>query len=140
MMTGLSLNRFLQAIYLSRENVVYLLPVEHFLVEQGRGNGVQARRCCSRRRALALSKHCVTIALQLCVYLLGGGLAEVPLALHLLAEEDRLFLLAVVEGTEVLAHAPLADHLSRDLRGPLYVVARPGCLVVEDDLFRRPSS
>ena len=59
-----------------------------------------------------------------------GGLREVA------AEEDLLFLLAEGHRTELLAHAPLADHLARELGRLLDVVAGAGRHVAEDQLFR----
>src|SRR5208283_4806496 len=88
MMTGLSLNRFLQAIYLSRENLIYLLPVEHFLFEQGRGNGVQCVHVVQDER-FCLVEASRDDVFQLLVYLVRRGFAEVSLTLHFLAEEDH---------------------------------------------------
>ena len=54
---------------------------------------------------------------------------------ELLAQEDRLFLLAVGEGPEGVAHAPLADHLAGHLRGLLDVVLGARGDLAEGQLF-----
>ena len=58
-----------------------------------------------------------------------GGLREVA------AEEDLLFLLAEGQRAELLAHAPLADHLAGELGRALDVVAGAGGHVTEDELL-----
>src|SRR5208337_2795247 len=114
---GLPLNRFLQAMHLFHEKGFYLLPVEYLPFEQGFGNDVQGIDVVEEDgpRLFEASAH---DRLQLGVYLVRRVLAEVPLALHLLAQEDGLLFSPVVERSELLAHAPFADHLPRDLSGP----------------------
>jgi hypothetical protein len=51
------------------------------------------------------------------------------------AQEHGFFLLAVGEGTELLAHAPFAHHLAGDVRRTLDVVAGAGREATEDDLL-----
>src|SRR6266849_3166790 len=68
----------------------------------------------------------------------GGLLGVVDLLGEVAAEEDLLLLLAEGHGPELLAHAPLAHHLARQLGGALDVVARPGRHAAERELLRRP--
>src|ERR1700730_18826723 len=65
-----------------------------------------------------------------------GLLAEVLGSGHLAAEEDVLLALAEGERAHLVGHAPLADHLAGHLGGLLEGVARPGRLLLEDDLLR----
>ena len=55
----------------------------------------------------------------------------------LLAQEDRLVLLAVGDRTEHVAHPPFAHHLARQLGGLLDVVLRSGAGFVVDQAFSR---
>ena len=89
----------------------------------------------SVRSRVARSYCSVTIALDLVVDLEGGGLGVVLVPVELLAQEDGLLLLAVGEGPERLAHAPLADHLPRHLGRLLDVVLRSGRDLAEGRLL-----
>src|SRR5204862_197756 len=64
-------------------------------------------------------------AAHLGVDLDGGLLGVVDLLREVAAEEYLLFLLAEGHRPELVAHAPLAHHLARQLGGALDVVARP---------------
>ena len=52
-----------------------------------------------------------------------GGFAVVPMSCDLFAEEDLSCGLAVCQRPQALRHAPLRDHLARQHRGPLEVLA-----------------
>src|SRR5438128_723217 len=67
----------------------------------------------------------------------GGLLRVVDLLREVAAEEDLLLLLAEGHRAELVAHAPLAHHLVRQLGGPLDVVARPGRHAAERELLGR---
>src|ERR1700683_2645089 len=56
------------------------------------------------------------------------------------AEENLLFALAEGHRAEFLAHAPLANHLARQLGGLLEIVAGASGHVPEDQLFRGASA
>ncbi len=58
-----------------------------------------------------------------------GGLGVVDPLGEVAAEEDLLFLLAEGHRAELLAHAPLADHLAGQLGRPLDVVRRRRCVM-----------
>ena len=74
----------------------------------------------SRTSRVDLERHCVGIV--------GRG---APVA----TEEDLALLLAERAGPDRVTHAVLGDHLPRDLRGALDVVAGPRRDVARDDLL-----
>src|SRR6266849_8481566 len=67
----------------------------------------------------------------------GGLLGVIDLLREVAAEEDLLFPLAEGHRPELVAHAPLADHLARQLRRAFDVVARPGGHAAQRQLLRR---
>src|SRR5581483_4154383 len=66
-----------------------------------------------------------------------GRLRVVDLLREVPAEEDLLLLLAEGHRTELLAHAPLADHLPGEIGGALDVVTGAGRHAAERELLRR---
>src|SRR3989304_9494337 len=102
---------------------VYLDRVQDLFLKEGLGKPVQ-RAHVGLEELFRLGVVLDDYLLYPFVYLFSLLLSEVPPLSHLLAEEYMLFLLAEGNGPELVAHAPLADHLARELRGPLYVVAR----------------
>src|SRR5207247_1097513 len=70
----------------------------------------------------------------------GRGGRRVPEATVHASElaQDLVLLLAEGHRAELVAHAPLAHHLARQLGGALDVVARPGGHAAEGQLLRRP--
>ena len=66
-----------------------------------------------------------------------GGLSRVVLVIRVVAaEEDLVLRLAKHLRTKLLAHAQARDHLARDLRGALEVIAGTGGDVVAEELLR----
>src|SRR5208283_2827698 len=123
-------------IHFLLQKVIYFLSVEHLFFKQSRGDDMQGIDVSEEKalRPLEATRH---NRFQLGVYVLCGAFAEIPLAMHLLAQKDRLLFSPIIERPHLFAHAPLTDHLPGDFRGPLYVVARSGRLMVEADLFGR---
>ena len=64
----------------------------------------------------------------------GGVFRVVAVLRDFAAQEDRFFLFAEGQGPE-RAHAPLANHLSRDVGGALDIVAGAGGDVSEENFF-----
>src|SRR5262245_57242397 len=75
---------------------------------------------------------------HLAVDLHGRALGVADLLREVAAEEDLLLLLPEGHRAELVAHAPLAHHLARQLGGALDVVARAGAELRQDQLLRRP--
>src|SRR6202165_1548463 len=65
----------------------------------------------------------------------GGGFAVVAVLRDLASEENLLFFLAEGQPPQV-AHAPFANHLARQFRGPLNVVASARRHLAQEKLFR----
>src|SRR5271157_1219341 len=139
MIRGLSSNRCLHPIPEFLNFSVYLLPVEDFFCEKVLGNGVQDIAVVTENAAGPV-KAISHDPLQLRVYVLSGLIAEIPLALHLLAQEDKLLFFAIIQRSEFLAHTPLTDHFSGYFRGPLNVISSTRGLMVEHQLFGSPST
>src|SRR5207244_3182481 len=74
-------------------------------------------------------------AADLVVDLHGRGLGVLRPLREVPPEEDLLLLLAVGDRPELLAHAPLAHHLPRQLGGALEIVAGAGGHVAEHELL-----
>src|SRR5262245_35934929 len=74
---------------------------------------------------------------HLAVDLHGRALGVAYLLREVAAEEDLLLLLPERHRAALVAHAPLAHHLARQLGGALDVVARAGAELRQDQLLRR---
>src|SRR5262249_9586326 len=118
------------------EDGLDLLGVERLALDERVGERVEL--LAAERQELAdLAVLLLDDPADLLVDLDRGLLGVVLLARAVVAaEEDLLFLLAVRERPELLAHAPLAHHLARDVRRLLDVVARARRHAAEDDLLR----
>ena len=111
-----------------------LVRVEDFPSQQLVGDAQQNRFLLGedRTRARVLIHHEL---LHFLVDALRRVFAVVLGLRDLAAEEDLLFLLAERERAHVLAHAPFADHLAREFRDALEVVAGAGRQVPVRDLL-----
>src|SRR5581483_10722681 len=111
-----------------------LVRVEHFAREQLVGDLHEGRLLAGEQLRGAL----ILIGDELLHFLvdLDRGVFAVVLVLgDLAAEEDLLFLLAEGERPHRVAHAPLADHLARELGRAFEIVAGAGRQAVHRDLF-----
>src|SRR5690606_11360814 len=111
-----------------------LLGVEDLAREQLVGDGQQ--RCLVRDEQVA--RPLVVLHDQLLDFLIdadGRVLAVVLRLRELAAEEDLLFTLAERERAHRIAHAPLADHLARQVGDPLEVVAGARRLLARGDFL-----
>src|SRR5438552_1683156 len=103
-------------------DVVDLGAIEHLALEQRLGHLVEHLDVAAEQQLGALvGLH--DDAPHLGIDLHRGRLRVVDALGEVAAEEDLLLLLAEGDGPELLAHAPLADHLVRELVGALEVVA-----------------
>src|SRR5213083_1376061 len=119
------------------EDLVDLAAVDRLALEERLGHLVEHLEVAAQEELRALV-GLEQDAAHLGVDLDGGLLGVVDLLREVAAQEDLLFLLAEGHGPELLAHAPLAHHLARQLGGALDVVARPGRHAAERELLRRP--
>ncbi len=112
------------------------LAVDGLLVEQGPGHGVEAAPvpCQHLEGALLLGPEDL---LDLVVDDLAGVLGVVPRVHEVLAQED-LALRAPRHGADLVAHAPLADHLAGQLGVADEVVAGTGRQVAVDEQLGGP--
>src|SRR3954471_18736179 len=118
------------------ENHLDVLRVDHLALQKSGRNLVERRTVVADDlpRGLVAGVYEPTHFL---VDLDGGIFREVAMLLQFATEEDLLIFLAEGDGSK-LAHAKLADHLARQLRGLLDVVAGTGGHGVEADLFGDP--
>src|SRR5436309_3645156 len=117
------------------QDLVDLGAIEDLALEECVGHLVQHLDIATEKqlRPLVGLQH---VAADLLVDLDGRRLGVVDLLGEVPPEEDLLLLLAEGHGAELLAHAPLADHLVAELGGALDVVAGPGGHVAEHQLLR----
>src|SRR5437667_1180051 len=118
------------------EDLVDLGAVDRLALEERLGHLVEHLEVAAQEELGALV-GLEQDAAHLGVDLDGGLLGVVDLLREVAAEEDLLFLLAEGHGPELLAHAPFAHHLARQLGGALDVVARPGRHAAERELLGR---
>src|SRR5437870_1632237 len=117
------------------QDLVDLGAIEDLALEQRLGHLVEHLDVASEQQlGVLVGLH--DDAPHLGVDLHRGRLRVVDALGEVAAEEDLLLLLAEGDGPELLAHAPLADHLVRELGGALEVVARAGGYVAEHQLLR----
>src|SRR5216110_2771869 len=119
------------------EDLVDLCAVDRLALEERLGHLVEHLEVATQEELGALV-GLEQDAAHLGVDLDGGLLRVVDLLREVAAEEDLLLLLAEGHRAELVAHAPLAHHLARQLGGALDVVARPGGHAAEGQLLRRP--
>src|SRR5207302_2951620 len=116
------------------QDVVDLGAVEHLALEQRLGHLVEDLDVAPQQQlGVLVGLH--DDAPHLVVDLHRGRLRIIDALGEVAAEEDLLLLLAEGHGTELLAHAPLADHLVGELGGALDVVAGAGGHVAEHQLL-----
>src|SRR5437660_5823744 len=116
------------------QDVVDLGAVEHLALEQRLGHLVEDLDVAPQQQlGVLVGLH--DDAPHLVVDLHRGRLRIIDALGEVAAEEDLLLLLAEGHGTELLAHAPLADHLVGELGGALDVVASAGGHVAEHQLL-----
>ena len=89
-------------------------------------------------QALGLGIGPIDQPLDLGVDLLGGGLGVVAGAGNVAGQEDLGLVIAVFDHAEFLAHAPLADHVAREIGGLADVAGGAVGHVAEDESPRRP--
>src|SRR5262249_7140519 len=116
------------------QDLVDLAPVDDLALEQRLGHLVQHLDVAAEEelRPLIRFEH---DAAHLVVDLHGRGLGVLRALREIAPQEDLLLLLAEGDRAELLAHAPLAHHLPRQLGGALKVVARAGGHVAEHELL-----
>src|SRR5438034_189842 len=117
------------------QDLVDLAPVDDLALEQRLGHLVQDLGVPAEEELRPLVRL-EDDATDLVVDLDGRGLGVLRPLREVPPEEDLLLLLAVGDRPELLAHAPLAHHLPRQLGGALEIVARAGGHVAEHELFR----
>src|SRR5213080_2543391 len=116
------------------QDLVDLGAIEDLALEQRLGHLVEHLDVASEQQlGVLVGLH--DDAPHLGIDLHRGRLRVVDALGEVAAEEDLLLLLAEGDGPELLAHAPLADHLVRELGGALEVVARAGGHVAEHQLL-----
>src|SRR2546422_860880 len=116
------------------QDVVDLGAIENLALEQRLGHLVEHLDVAPEQQlGVLVGLH--DDAPHLGVDLHRGRLGVVDALGEVAAEEDLLLLLAEGHGAELLAHAPLADHLVGELGGALEVVAGPGGHVAEHQLL-----
>src|SRR5262249_38499316 len=103
---------------------LHFVGVEHLALQQGQRDAVQ-RILVGVQDILRLLVSLADNPLHFAVNLQRGVFAEVAVLCDFAAQEDGLFLFAERQRPQV-AHAPLADHVARDVRGAFDVVARAG--------------
>src|SRR5438552_3725639 len=114
-------------------DVVDLGAIEHLALEQRLGHLVEHLDVAPEQQlSVLVGLH--DDPPHLVVDLQRGRLRVVDALGEVAAEEDLLLLLAEGNGTELLAHAPLAHHLVGQLGGALEVVAGAGGHVAEHEL------
>src|SRR5215470_12177002 len=116
------------------QDLVDLAPVDDLALEQRLGHLVEHLDVAAEEelRPLVRFEH---DAAYLVVDLDGRGLGVLRALREIAPQEDLLLLLAEGDRTELLAHAPLAHHLPRQLGGALEVVTRAGGHVAEHELL-----
>src|SRR5438270_2840494 len=119
---------------LAGHDAAHLFGVERFVREQRVGHLHQPRLVLHEdlvRAVVRLGDE----ALHLVVDLQRGVLAVILVLRDLAAEEDLLLLLAEGERSHRVAHAPLAHHAARELRGALEIVAGARGEAIHRDLL-----
>src|SRR5581483_1735499 len=116
------------------DELVDLGAVEDLALEESLGDRVQDVEVGAQERAgavVAVGHEAADLGVDLRSGALGVALGLVEVA----AEEDVLVLRAEGHRPELVAHAPLADHLAGELARALEVVAGAGRHVAEDELL-----
>src|SRR5215813_1921215 len=116
------------------ENAGDLLTVEGLALEQGARQRVELLDVVLED-LLGAARGVHHDPLDLAVDQQRRLLAIVLLPGHLATQEDMLLVLAEGEWSELVGHAPLADHLARHLGGLLEIVAGAGRLLIQHDLL-----
>src|SRR6185369_15216833 len=117
------------------QDLVDVGAVERLALEERLGDAMERGDVASEEQLRALVGVHQEPA-DLGVDLDGRGLRVIHPLGEVAAAEDLFVLLAEGHGTELLAHAPLADHLPGELGGPLDVVAGAGGDASEHQLLR----
>src|SRR5712691_8781478 len=121
------------------QDPVDLLAVQSLALEQGSGQYMELLEIGLEELAGA-HRTVRDDALDLGVDEDGRLFAVVLRSRNLAAEEDMLLRFPKGQRPHLVRHAPLTDHLARDLGRLLEIIAGPGGLLLEDDLLGRAAA
>src|SRR4051812_1350855 len=121
------------------QHLLHLVAVQHLALEERQGQQVKLVRIVVQELT-GVVVGAVHQAPHLFVDRDRGLLAVVALLRDLASEEHELLLGPERQGTQALAHAPLADHAAGDVGGAADVVRGAGRELVQHDLLRRATS
>ena len=122
-----------------QENLIYIGPVKHFFLQKCFCQTLQTGHVFCEQPLRPIIVFCDKPP-DFLVDLHGYLIAEVALTPHLPPKKNLFVLFAERQGTHLFAHAPLTDHLPREIRGPLEIVPRSSRHLLQDQLFCHTTS